>query len=102
MVDMPGFGNWYGFGFLAENSNVYLVRPPRGWWLHRGQGWRLAVMPTGRLRILNSLQTVMICRSIVITLTESGGASKQCQQPLTPPPILKLGLLLFLIVLNSS
>jgi hypothetical protein len=31
-------------------------------------------------RILNSLKTGMICRSIVITWVRSGGASKQCRQ----------------------
>jgi hypothetical protein len=37
------------------------------------------------------MQTVMICRSIVVTSTESGGASKQCRQP--PSPIVMMCIL---------
>jgi hypothetical protein len=32
-----------------NNSNVYLVRPPSGGWLHRSPRLRLAVMSTGPL-----------------------------------------------------
>jgi hypothetical protein len=50
-------------------------------------------------RILNSLQIFMVCRSIGVTLVPSGDPSKQCRQDLTVPPLLKLGLLSFLIFL---
>jgi hypothetical protein len=44
-------------------------------------------------RILNSLQTFMIRRSIVITLVRSRGPSEQCRQDLIVLPLLKLGLI---------
>jgi hypothetical protein len=53
-------------------------------------------------RILNSLQIFMICRNIVITLVRFGGPSKQCRQDLIAPPLLKLGLMPFLMFLKSS
>jgi hypothetical protein len=51
-----------------------------------------------QLRVLNSLQTVMIGRSIVVTLGRSEGPSKQCRHGVTVPAILKPGLLPVLIV----
>jgi hypothetical protein len=59
-------------------------------------------MPTRSPRVPNSIQIFMTCRSIVITLVRSVGPSKQCRQDLTVPPMLKLGLLPFLIVHVSS
>jgi hypothetical protein len=58
-----------------------------------------AVMPPRPLGSLTPWKTVMICRSVVTTSTESGGASKQFGQNLTVLPMLKLGLLPFLIIL---
>jgi hypothetical protein len=69
-----------------------LARPSKGGWLHQSPSRRRGSHASRSSRILNSLQTIMIFRSVVIMLTESGGASKQF---LTPPPILKLGILPF-------
>jgi hypothetical protein len=102
-----------GGGFRGDGTNPSgelltkhtLVRPPRGGWRHRGPRRRRGSHANRSSRILNSMQTSRVCRSMIITLTESGGASKQCRQPQTPPPILKLGLLPFLIaryLLKSS
>jgi hypothetical protein len=66
------------------------------------QALLLAIVSARPLRILNSLQTLTICRSIVITLVRSGGLSKQCPQYLTVPPTLKIGLPPFLIIHQSS
>jgi hypothetical protein len=91
-----------GRGIRHNNNNIYLVRPPNGGWLHRAPRLRVAVMSAGLLRILNSLQTFIVCRCIVVTSARSGGPSKQCRQDLTVPLILKLGLLPFLNSLESS
>jgi hypothetical protein len=47
-------------------------------------------------RVLDSPQTVMICRTMVITFLRSAGPSQQCRQDLIVPPLLKPGLLSFL------
>jgi hypothetical protein len=68
--------------------------------------------PDGRLtgwcsRRPPAMQTVMICRRIVITLARPGGPSKHCRKDLAVPSLLNLGLLPFLIfcgcaILQSS
>jgi hypothetical protein len=53
-------------------------------------------MPTRSPRVLNSLQTFMIRRSVAITFVRSRRPSKQCREDLTVAPLLKPGLLPFL------
>jgi hypothetical protein len=62
---------------LTERSNtdVHLVRPPRG----GSQANRSSL-------VLDSLQTFEVCRSVVITSARSGGLSKQCRQDLIVSP----------------
>jgi hypothetical protein len=82
--------------FITNNKHL-LGQPPEGW-LATPRPTRAPGSHTSpSSRILNSLQIFMFCRSIVITLAESGGASKQCRKVLTPSPVLKLDLLPFLI-----
>jgi hypothetical protein len=65
--------DWPSSQEAKNNSNIYLVRPPKGGWPHRTMAITLGCMLTGPLRILHSLQTFLICRSMVITSIPCGG-----------------------------
>jgi hypothetical protein len=69
----------------TNNNNIYLVKPPRGDWLHRGSRLRVACMPVVPLGALTPCS--------VITLV---GIVPE-QKTLTLPPNLYLGLLPFQI-----